>query len=125
MLKYTERIVYMYTLPKIIATNSEGFFMRQFAPACAKGQSKSIKYVVPISLNDVESISTAPINIQHQPTRFWYDALQLTMLDEVGPTCKMFKNELKRLLRALLHVQFSSQWFFLSHVFLTRTTNRL
>ena len=61
MLKHTERIVYMYTLPKIIATNSEGFFMRQYAPACAKGQFKSIKYVVPISLNDVESISTAPI----------------------------------------------------------------
>ena len=43
---------------------------------------------------------------------FIYDALQLTMLDEVGPTCKMFKNELKTLLRALLHAQFSSQWFF-------------
>lgn len=60
MLKHTERIVYMYTLPKIIATNSEDFFMRQSAPARAKGQFKSIKYVVPISLNDVESIWTAP-----------------------------------------------------------------
>ena len=58
MLKHTEQIVYMYTLPKIIATK-EGFLMRQSAPACAKGQFKSIKYVVPISLNDVESIWTA------------------------------------------------------------------
>ena len=36
ILKHTERIVYMYTLPKIIATK-EGFFIRQSAPPCAKG----------------------------------------------------------------------------------------
>ena len=34
MLKHTERIVYMYTLPKIIATNSEDFFMRQRSRLC-------------------------------------------------------------------------------------------
>ena len=114
MLKHTEQIVYMYTLPKIIATK-EGFLMRQSAPACAKGQFKSIKYVVPISLNDVESIWTASNSLKTSNTSqqgFIYDALQLTMLDEFWPTCKMFKNELKTLLRALLHVQFSSQWFF-------------
>lgn len=36
MLKHIERIVYMYTLPEVIATK-EGFFMRQSAPARAKG----------------------------------------------------------------------------------------
>lgn len=113
MLKHTERIVYMYTLPKIIATK-EGFLTHQSAPACAKAQFKSIKYVVPISLNDVESIWTASNTLKTSNTSqqgFIYDALQLTMLDEVGPTCKMFKNELKTMLRALLHAQFSSQWF--------------